>query len=907
MCRPIVPLLMLAAVSAAHVTAAEIRVQRTPADPYGAPRPAPGQQHVPLRTSFYIDLAAVGDKIDDDVLPETVTIELQPAGQQAATLLGQGQKFADGFHGWLRGGADRKGERKLLIYIDGDQALAASTKYTIHVSARTRGGAELATQAGTWDFTTEAAPAVQPIEFSLALDQPTVHWQGGFFTGICGTSFATNYHNRLPTFELMDAVRQTSPKAWGMQRDFWLTGFEHQPQFLAPNLPNIVRERETRRITKMDLQENGVVLHIEDFFGHEQYGIKADRPLSGDYRAGDEVLIADGVHDARAKVVRADDDARSVLVTKFDTPDGGWKLDYTGSLPTREDPQAPGLFPPGGTYLRKFAPCGTPTYYWGRMDSEFDLVHRQFRRRLIVNFTDAPGDLAIDGRNWTTAKDYAELQDVTRTITGHIIDRYGAVSLDFVWSIFNEPDLGAAFWRTDWNELQKFYDYSVDGILRAFEDRGYDSSRVYVGGLELGGIFGVNLRLTEFLAHCSPTAEAQGALRLNAAFADSRLDGKRSKRVEDLCQAHGGKGAPCDFISIHAYNRAQLMADKLARAKEMALEIDADYYARLAIHSHESCPGWVHLPDPAYGDSYLGNGFFETWCADVARRQLQRAAADPRYAAGETILTFWPWPNNNFDGGNDAVRQIRVDDNGDGVEERTVTVAMPILNFLGLLSQMGDDYRALPEVTQGGHVLSGFAAQAGDTVRLLLYSHNTLDTESRSTAEFDVALNLSGLSGKEATVREYQFDKHHNSYFYPGRALRDGSDGAGEPATAAQAGELQQALAELDRDEVSRQLTGLDRLAALGRVARSASGRIYELHEASRDDIVRNAASTTIQRINAPRAYPAEAVQEVQELSKLRETGTARLSIDADGRAQLKLRVAGNGANFVVIERSMAR
>ena len=32
----------------------------------------------------------------------------------------------------------------------------------------------------------------------------------------------------------------------------------------------------------------------------------------------------------------------------------------------------PGLFPPGGCYLRKFNPVGTPCFYWGRLDKEWD-------------------------------------------------------------------------------------------------------------------------------------------------------------------------------------------------------------------------------------------------------------------------------------------------------------------------------------------------------------------------------------------------------------------------------------------------------------------------------------------------------------------------------------------------------
>ncbi len=127
-------------------------------------------------------------------------------------------------------------------------------------------------------------------------------------------------------------------------------------------------------------------------------------------------------------------------------------------------------------------------------------------------------------------------------------------------------------------------------------------------------------------------------------MADRRLDGKRSRRVEDLCRAHDGKGSPCDFISIHSYNRSEMMAAKLIRAKEMALEIDPDYYRDLWVNSHESCPDWMPPPDEAAADSYLGNGYFPTWCADVVHRQLLQAADDPRYAYGETILTVWPPP-----------------------------------------------------------------------------------------------------------------------------------------------------------------------------------------------------------------------------------------------------------------------
>ena len=59
------------------------------------------------------------------------------------------------------------------------------------------------------------------------------------------------------------------------------------------------------------------------------------------------------------------------------------------------------------------------------------------------------------------------------------------------------------------------------------------------------------------------------------------------------------------------------MAGKLIKAKEVALGIDPDYYRALWVNSHEACPDWMPPPDEAATDSYLGNGFFPTWCLEV--------------------------------------------------------------------------------------------------------------------------------------------------------------------------------------------------------------------------------------------------------------------------------------------------
>jgi len=556
---------------AGPLAADEIQLHRANPDPYGYPRPAPGETGVPVGTSLFLGLGFRNKDTSDVLLPESVSVRIRAGDHDPREILKPGQQFAPGYSGKIAPGGNRG--PALVVYLDGEEELLPETTYTVSVEARSRDGSLLDGKQGSWQFTTGKTETRRPVAFALRLADQPVRWQGGFFTGLCKPTFCTSASNRLSGYELMDRIRQREPRAWSLQRDVSMTGMEHQPRFLLGGEPNVVRERETRRITKITPGDKGVLLDVEDFFGHWQYGIDSDRPLSEDYHVGDEVLIADGVSSATAKVLEVVKDtspARRVRVSRFDTPEAGWKIEYSRPLPEREDPDAPGLFPSGGCYLRKLRPAGTPHYYWGRIDKEWDIAHR-FGRRQVVNFNEAPGDLSIDGRNWTYPKDYVEHHRVVRAFTSHLIERYGDACLEYYWSVFNEPDLAAAFWRSgDWDELQRFYDYTSDAILRGFEDHGYDSDRVMVGGLEIGAIFGMHIErpvLQLFLSHCSPTATHQEALPGNAAYADQRLDGQRSRRVESLCRAHGGKGSPCDFISVHAYNASDVMAAKLRSGK----------------------------------------------------------------------------------------------------------------------------------------------------------------------------------------------------------------------------------------------------------------------------------------------------------------------------------------------------
>ncbi len=391
-----------------------------------------------------------------------------------------------------------------------------------------------------------------------------------------------------------------------------------------------------------------------------------------------------------------------------------------------------------------------------------------------------------------------------------------------------------------------------------------------------------------------------GALPRNAAFADRRLEGKRSRRVEALCGAHAGKGTPCDFVSVHAYNKAEVMAAKLIRAKEMALEIDPEYYKGLWVNSHEACPDWLPPPDEAAADSYLGNGYFPTWCLDVVDRQLARAAGDRRFAFGETILTVWP-PPGNFAGINAVSRVFHVDDNGDGKGDRTVTLPMPIFHVLGLLADLGANYWVLPARSEGGHRVGGFASRDDrGVVRAVLYTHQAEDTQSRSDAAFDITLKLGGVADDGAVrVSQWHFDREHNSPFKVARAFRERA-AIGERSSPARVAALIRGLESGDRVAQRKALDSVPKLGAAGRQAIAPA--ILKLAGQETDQVVRDLAKETLRAAFAPMAYSRAEVEEIAKLCECHSTGTGVRAREADGGVRVETRLAGNGCVFLRIE-----
>src|SRR5580698_11319374 len=172
---------------------------------------------------------------------------------------------------------------------------------------------------------------------------------------------------------------------------------------------------------------------------------------------------------------------------------------------------------------------GKPVYDFKILDGIFD-TYKAAGVRPMVELGFMPKDLATgtepyqvhfpgrttSGSVQSPPKDYARWEELIRTVTAHLVERYGRETvLQWYFEIWNEPNID--YWHATPQEYWKLYDYSVAGV------------RAALPGAKVGG----------------PASTGPG--NANAyKFLDDFL-----QHVNSGKSAANGKPVPLDFISFH--------------------------------------------------------------------------------------------------------------------------------------------------------------------------------------------------------------------------------------------------------------------------------------------------------------------------------------------------------------------
>ncbi|MBP7148977.1 MAG: hypothetical protein KBD01_15710 [Acidobacteria bacterium] len=732
------------------------------------PRPCSASTNVPRGTSIYFEVTVPTTNPDEEkVDPDSVTATLTWPGGGPVTMLGPNQQWAPGYSGKTIPSFTDGTRTGYGFFTQPDLPLLTSTAYTVKVSARTLAGTMIDPSGSSWTFTTRRDLAGATLAFDVDLSAPTLTWQGRFFAGMIKPNFDSSRDwNQEPVYQMIDAARADAPEFYLQQRDWPLFADYWNSPYFDGN-PNLVRERETRRITGMRDIGGITVLTVTDLLEGPLYGIPPGRTLSLDYHAGDQVLVCDRYKSEVATVQSVDDLGRRVNVNLLVNPAESWVLDYSGSRPG-DNPNTPDNFSYPLGALRKFRPAGTPVYYWARLDDEWD-QHVAHGRRPIVNVEAVSLDLCRIGRSNgeyggscpDLPKDWLEWHTVLRALIDHIVNRYGPQVADWYYSVGNEPNLSAFWFGTD-DEYLAFHDYTSNALLHALEQRGIDMDRVRIVGPEAAGAASPVTYLEQLLYHASPTADFPGGGfdEHNRVCIDPAFDNLRSSRVDATCRAHDNRGSPLDVVSVHCYKRAAESANSMIDIRRASLQIDAVTFERLAINSHETTPDWVPTRDPGGREMYRWGGYFSTWGGEFYRRMLDEGMTDPRKRAGEITLTGWPG-NGNVNGTPSSAGQLNIDEDGDGTRDRVDAVPIPFFHFAHLAATMSHELAPLGTQQDAGVTVSGWRSVEPAADKFLLYAHDVYDTSSAERGGWDVTLRLRSMRFPVVEVVEYRLDNDH--------------------------------------------------------------------------------------------------------------------------------------------------
>ncbi len=397
---------------------------------------------------------------------------------------------------------------------------------------------------------------------------------------------------------------------------------------------------------------------------------------------------------------------------------------------------------------------GKPVYDFTILDGIFD-AYKTAGVRPMVELGFMPKDLAaalparhepyqvhfpkstISGASNNPPKDYAKWRDLVRSVTAHLVQRYGADTVrQWPFEVWNEPDID--YWHTTPEEYWRLYDFAVAGVRAALPS-------ALVGGPASTSPRNDHARkfLEDFLAH-----------------------------VETGTSAATGGPVPMDFISFHVKGQPTIAGGEVTMGLREELT-DADRgFAVIASHPKlrglpiilseadpEGCAACSSKMNPA--NNYRNGTLYPAYTAAAYKGLLDLAAKHQVHLWSMLSWSFEFEDRDYFEGFRDL--------STNGVDK-------PILNLFRMLGLMQG--MRVPTSSSGAPSLDDLIAEGArnaadvdafataDTHSAWLLLWNYADHANASKAAM-IAAAITGLpvQAKRILVAQYRIDgTHSNAY-----------------------------------------------------------------------------------------------------------------------------------------------
>ncbi|MEP7052167.1 MAG: beta-xylosidase [Pseudomonadota bacterium] len=383
----------------------------------------------------------------------------------------------------------------------------------------------------------------------------------------------------------------------------------------------------------------------------------------------------------------------------------------------------------GSTGVYSEDATGAPRYDWtvtdGIMDAlsaagAFPFVELGFMPEALSSHP-APyrnaSTLALNGGCFYPPADYARWGNLIRTWATHENERYPDVPANWLWELWNEPDL--SYWHGTFDEYAKLYDYTESALHEVLP------SAQLGGAASAGSDF-----LKQFLAHCATGTNA--------------VSGTTGTRL-DLVTFHakGGVTMAGDHVQMDLGNQLRIHRSGFAAVAAFP------QYKRTPIYITEADPDGCAACPPSTNpaDAYRNSTAYGAYELAMMKRSLELKAQAGVNLGG--LLTWaFTFPGTPYFAGYRALA--------------TNGISLPVLSAFKLLGRL--DGIRLPLASSGAHTLDdvvtkgvreqpevdGMATRNGATIQVLIWNyHDDLVT----AAPTPVHLAVRVPSGFEAGAR----------------------------------------------------------------------------------------------------------------------------------------------------------
>lgn len=412
---------------------------------------------------------------------------------------------------------------------------------------------------------------------------------------------------------------------------------------------------------------------------------------------------------------------------------------------------------------------GTPIYSWaltdGIMDTvtaagAFPFVELGFMPQALSTHPTPyrnSGTTTLDGGCFYPPTDYPKWADLVRTWAMHADARYPDVAANWLWELWNEPDIG--YWNGTLADYSKLYDYTESALHQVIP-------AAPLGGPAVAGAGGSFL--TQFLQHCATGTNA--------------VTGTTGTRL-DLVTFHakGGVAIAGDHVEMDLGNQLRLhragfnAVASFPQYKQTPIyvtEADPDGCAACSV---SSTPADAYRNSPAYGAYELA----------MMKHSLD-LEAQVGVKLGGLLTWAFTFPGTPYFAGYRTLA--------------TNGINLPVLSAFKLLGRLAgtrlpltsSGARALDDIlangVRGQPDVDGLASRDGDAIQVLVWNyHDDLVTVAATPVHLDVAVPVA--FGSSARVSHLRVDETHGDAVTVWT-----SQGMPASPTAAQLAALQQAM-----------------------------------------------------------------------------------------------------------------